>query len=66
MARTELSDRNTQLNNALINFRECIRMIEELLKGKVSPSDRNPTVAEIVGKAEWAIQYLYRSTEAQP
>lgn len=57
------TEHEVQLNNARINLREGIRMIDELLQGKISPNDRNPTVAEIVGKIEWAVQYLYRSIE---
>lgn len=63
MKTEELSEPDMQLNNARINLRDSIRLIDELLQGKVSPNDRNPTVAEIVGKIEWAVQYLYRSIE---
>lgn len=68
MTKTELSDPDAQLNNARINLRECVHRIDELLQGRISPSDRNSTIAEIASKAEWAIQYLYRGMvgEAQP
>lgn len=63
---SELSEREVNLNNARTNLRECVQLIDELLQGRVSPNDNmRSTVAEIVGKAEWAIQYLYRSIEVE-
>lgn len=61
----ELTAHEVQLNNARINFKDCVRMIDELLAHKHPPADRQADVSEIIGKANWAIDYLFRAQEEQ-
>lgn len=58
----ELTEHEANLTSAKHNLQHCLRAVEELLHEKTfSQPDRDAALKEIINRANWAIDYLFRA-----